>query len=65
MSGANYNPKVGEAVNYHANYVAPFWVGYLKRVDRIGAHIFYAMRDGTNWAPGALNGRGDHPPLAD
>src|ERR1700733_2429108 len=65
VSGANYNPKVGEAVNYHANYVAPFWVGYLKRVDRIGAHIFYAMRDGTNWAPGALNGRGDHPPLAD
>jgi hypothetical protein len=64
VSGANYNPKVGEAVNYHANYVAPFWVGYLKRVDRIGAHIFYAMRDGVNWAPGALNGRGDQPPLA-
>jgi hypothetical protein len=65
VSGADYNPKVGEAVNYHANYVAPFWVGYLKKVDHIGAHIFYAMRDGTNWAPGALNGRGDHPPLAD
>jgi hypothetical protein len=64
VSGANYNPRVGEAVNYHANYVAPFWVGYLKRVDRIGAHIFYAMRDGVNWAPGALNGRGDQPPLA-
>jgi hypothetical protein len=64
VSGANYNPKVGEAVNYHANYVAPFWVGYLTRVDRIGAHIFYAMRDGVNWAPGALNGRGDRPPLA-
>ncbi len=64
VSGANYNPKVGEAVNYHANYVAPFWVGYLKRVDRIGAHIFYAMRDGVNWAPGALNGRGDRPLLA-
>ena len=64
VSGANYNPRVGEAVNYHANYVAPFWVGYLKRVDRIGAHIFYAMRDGVNWAPGALNGRGDQPPVA-
>src|SRR5580693_2103472 len=64
VTGANYNPKVGEAVNYHANYVSPFWVGYLKRVDRIGAHIFYAMRDGVNWAPGALNGRGDRPPLA-
>ena len=64
VSGANFNPKVGEAVNYHANYVSPFWVGYLKRVDRIGAHIFYAMRDGVNWAPGALNGRGDQPLLA-
>jgi hypothetical protein len=64
VSGANYNPKVGEAVNYHANYVSPFWVGYLRRVDRIGAHIFYAMRDGVNWAPGALNGRGDLPPAA-
>jgi Cell Wall Hydrolase len=64
VSGANYNPKVGEAVNYHANYVSPFWVGYLRRVDRIGAHIFYAMRDGVNWAPGALNGRGDLPPIA-
>ncbi len=64
VSGANYNAKVGEAVNYHANYVAPFWVGYLRKVDRIGAHIFYAMRDGVNWAPGALNGNGDRPPAA-
>ena len=61
VSGKNYNPAVAEAVNYHANYVSPFWVGYLRRVDRIGAHIFYAMRDGVNWAPGALNGHGDRP----
>ncbi len=61
VSGKNYNPAVVEAVNYHANYVSPFWVGYLRRVDRIGAHIFYAMRDGVNWAPGALNGHGDRP----
>jgi hypothetical protein len=64
VAGANYNPKVGEAVNYHANYVSPFWVGYLRKVDRIGAHIFYAMRDGVNWAPGALNGNGDRPPVS-
>ena len=64
VSGANYNPRVELAVNYHANYVSPFWAGYLRRVDRIGAHIFYAMRDGVNWAPGALNGRGDLPPVA-
>lgn len=61
VSGQNYNPAVAQAVNYHANYVSPFWVGYLRRVDRIGAHIFYAMREGVNWAPGALNGHGDRP----
>ncbi len=61
VSGSNYNANVGEAVNYHANYVSPFWVGYLRKVDRIGNHIFYAMRDGANWAPGALNGNGDRP----
>ena len=63
VSGANYNPKLVEALNYHANYVYPFWAPSLRRVDRIGAHIFYAMRAGMNWAPGALNGRGDLPPL--
>ncbi len=62
VSGANFNPKVAEALNYHANYVMPFWAPYLRRVDRIGNHIFYAMRGGLNWAPGALNGRGDLPP---
>ena len=61
--GANYNPKLVEALNYHANYVYPFWAPSLRRVDRIGAHIFYAMPAGVNWAPGALNGRGDLPPL--
>lgn len=61
VNGRNYNPAIAEAVNYHAAYVAPFWTGYLKRVDRIGLHIFYAMRDGENWAPGALNGHGDRP----
>ena len=41
----------------------PFWAPSLRRVDRIGMHIFYSMRAGLNWAPGALNGRGDLPPL--
>jgi hypothetical protein len=63
VGGANFNPKVAEALNYHANYVYPFWAPSLRRVDRIGAHIFYAMRAGLVWAPGALNGRGDLPPL--
>jgi hypothetical protein len=63
VSGANYNPLVCEALNYHAYYVYPFWAPSLRRVDRIGAHIFYAMRTDLNWAPGALNGSGDLPPL--
>jgi spore germination cell wall hydrolase CwlJ-like protein len=53
VRGSNYNPKVAEALNYHANYVYPDWAGELRRVDRIGTHIFYAMRGGVNWAPGA------------
>jgi spore germination cell wall hydrolase CwlJ-like protein len=63
VNGSNYNPRIAMAVNYHASYVAPFWVSYLRRVDRIGNHVFYAMRDNVKWAPGALDGRGDLPPL--
>src|SRR5271163_1714964 len=63
VTGVSYDPKLADAVNYHAAYVYPFWAPSLKRVERIGAHIFYAMRPGLNWAPGALNGRGDLPPL--
>ena len=47
-SGALYNPLVGEAVNYHANYVMPYWASALQRVDRIGHHIFYKVRVGQN-----------------
>jgi spore germination cell wall hydrolase CwlJ-like protein len=46
--GAIYNPQVGSAVNYHANYVMPYWASTLKRVDRIGHHIFYQLRVGQN-----------------
>ncbi len=63
VKGVNYNPKLVEALNYHATYVYPFWAPSLKRVDKIGMHVFYQMRVGLNWAPGALNGRGDLPPL--
>jgi hypothetical protein len=61
--GTNYDAKFASAINYHATYVRPFWAPALKRLDRVGMHIFYAMRPGLYWAPGALNGRGDLPPL--
>ncbi len=48
VSGAIYNPLVGEAVNYHANYVRPYWASALQRVDQIGHHIFYKLRIGQN-----------------
>jgi spore germination cell wall hydrolase CwlJ-like protein len=63
VKGETYDPKFASAINYHAAYVRPFWAPTLKRLDRIGLHIFYAMRPGLYWAPGALNGRGDLPPL--
>ena len=58
-SGAVYNPQVGEAVNYHANYVMPYWASTLQRVDRIGHHIFYKLRGGqtASAAPGAIAAR--------
>jgi spore germination cell wall hydrolase CwlJ-like protein len=46
--GKIYNPKVGAALNYHANYVMPYWASTLKRVDQIGHHIFYQLRISQN-----------------
>ena len=63
VAGSNFNPKLVEAINYHATYVYPFWAPTLRKIDKIGMHIFYTMRPGLYWAPGALNGRGDLPPL--
>jgi spore germination cell wall hydrolase CwlJ-like protein len=61
--GKIFDPKLASAINYHAVYVRPFWAPTLQRIERIGLHLFYAMRPGLYWAPGALNGRGDLPPL--
>ncbi len=61
-SGKIYDAKLASAINYHAVYVRPFWASTLLKLDRIGLHVFYAMRPGLYWAPGALNGNGDHPP---
>jgi len=46
--GKTYNARVGAALNYHANYVMPYWASALKRVDRIGHHIFYELRVSQN-----------------
>ena len=35
---------LGNAVNYHADYVTPKWAHTMRRLTRIGHHIFYAFR---------------------
>jgi spore germination cell wall hydrolase CwlJ-like protein len=37
---------VGAATHYHANYVRPRWARAMKKVDKIGRHIFYKTKYG-------------------
>jgi len=39
-------PQVGSSTHYHATYVAPRWRKKMKRVGRIGLHIFYRTYGG-------------------
>jgi spore germination cell wall hydrolase CwlJ-like protein len=45
LKGDTYLAKVGDSLNYHANYVRPGWARYLQRTSVIGHHIFYKPRD--------------------
>ncbi|MBZ9934851.1 cell wall hydrolase [Mesorhizobium sp. BR1-1-16] len=36
-----WNADVGSATHYHANYVKPRWARTMKKMERIGHHIFY------------------------
>jgi spore germination cell wall hydrolase CwlJ-like protein len=42
MSGEGYVPGLGNATNYHADYVNPRWSRTLRRMIKIGHHIFYS-----------------------
>lgn len=42
MSGEGYVPGLGNATNYHADYVNPRWSRTLRRMVKIGHHIFYS-----------------------
>lgn len=44
--GQTYLADVGGSTHYHANYVKPRWARHLKRMDRIGTHIFYKLKPG-------------------
>jgi len=43
--GELYLPEVANATHYHASYVYPDWAPQLKRVTKIGMHIFYKFRN--------------------
>ncbi|MCX5497505.1 cell wall hydrolase [Kaistia dalseonensis] len=41
-----WNPNVGSATHYHANYVKPRWARTMKKMQKIGHHIFYKTYGG-------------------
>ncbi|WP_349359710.1 cell wall hydrolase [Stappia sp.] len=41
VSGKRYLEAVGASTHYHATYVSPRWARSMKRLERIGQHIFY------------------------
>ncbi len=49
LSG-NGASRVGNAVNYHADYVNPYWAPSMLRIAKIGRHIFYRPSGGSQRA---------------
>jgi hypothetical protein len=45
LKGDTYLANIGAALNYHANYVRPYWAHTLQRTGTIGHHIFYKPRN--------------------
>ncbi len=46
LVGKTYLAAVGGATHYHATYVRPYWAKSLKKMDKIGTHVFYQLRPG-------------------
>lgn len=44
INGSLYLTEVANATHYHASYVYPDWAPRLKRVTKIGMHIFYRFK---------------------
>ncbi len=45
-AGKIFIPEVGSATHYHATYVAPRWAHTMKKMKKIGLHIFYKTYGG-------------------
>ncbi len=41
-----WSDEVGDSTHYHANYVRPRWARAMRKMERVGAHIFYRTRLG-------------------
>ena len=41
MAGDAHVAAIGTATNYHADYVKPKWAKSMKRLIKIGRHVFY------------------------
>lgn len=50
LDGKLWLPEVGKATHYHATYVHPGWVREMKKMHKLGVHIFYRPRA---WGDGA------------
>lgn len=44
IAGDIYLPEVANATHYHATYVSPKWAPKLRRLTKIGVHIFYRFK---------------------
>ncbi|WP_306258275.1 cell wall hydrolase [Pararhizobium sp. IMCC21322] len=45
-SGKSWSRKIGSSTHYHATYVSPKWAKKMKRITKIGRHIFYKTYNG-------------------
>ncbi|RYE76507.1 MAG: cell wall hydrolase, partial [Hyphomicrobiales bacterium] len=46
VDGSLYLTEVGYATHYHATYVHPHWAPRMKKVTKIGLHVFYQFKRG-------------------
>jgi hypothetical protein len=49
LDGKLWLPEIGKATHYHATYVHPGWVSEMKKMHKLGVHIFYRPR---KWGDG-------------
>lgn len=46
IAGDLYLTEVGYATHYHATYVKPHWAPRMKKVTKVGLHVFYQFKRG-------------------